>query len=88
MTLTWGGYVVGLLCSLFGYLYLRYTDPSYNQGGTYTPAILFYAFIIGLQCCAYSSSLRVAVITIADERILLFIALTMTSALEAGVSTM
>ncbi len=33
IALTFGAYVVGLLCSSFAYLYLRYTDPSYNANG-------------------------------------------------------
>ncbi|KAI0745667.1 plasma-membrane choline transporter-domain-containing protein [Earliella scabrosa] len=64
MTLTWGAYVTGLLCSLFAYLYLRYTNPSYNADGQYTAPVLLFAFLIGLQC-----------------------SLTLSSAIEAGVST-
>ncbi|OBZ70731.1 Protein PNS1 [Grifola frondosa] len=64
MTLTWGAYCIGLLCSLFGYLYLRLTHPSYNIDGQYTAPVLLFAFLIGLQC-----------------------SLTLSSAIEAGVST-
>ncbi|KAI0779551.1 plasma-membrane choline transporter-domain-containing protein [Fomes fomentarius] len=64
MTLTWGAYVTGLLCSLFAYLYLRFTHPSYNADGQYTAPVLLFAFLIGLQC-----------------------SLTLSSAIEAGVST-
>ncbi|KAJ7262170.1 plasma-membrane choline transporter-domain-containing protein [Mycena haematopus] len=64
MTLTWGGYAVGLLSSLFAYLYLRITSPSYNADGNYTAPVLLFAFLIGLQC-----------------------SLTLSSAIEAGVST-
>ncbi|EIW63547.1 DUF580-domain-containing protein [Trametes versicolor FP-101664 SS1] len=64
MTLTWGAYAIGLLCSLFAYLYLRYTHPSYNVDGQYTAPVLVFAFLIGLQC-----------------------SLTLSSAIEAGVST-
>ncbi|KAF8210279.1 plasma-membrane choline transporter-domain-containing protein [Mycena galopus ATCC 62051] len=64
MTLTWGAYGVGLLSSLFGYLYLRITAPSYNADGNYTAPVLLFAFLIGLQC-----------------------SLTVSSAIEAGVST-
>jgi len=64
MTLMWGSYVIGLLCSLFGYLYLRFTAPSYNTGGQYTAPILLFSFLIGLVC-----------------------SMTMSSAIEAGVST-
>ncbi|KAJ7287527.1 DUF580-domain-containing protein [Mycena rebaudengoi] len=64
MTLTWGGYIVGLLCSLFSYLYLRLTSPAYNADGDYTAPVILFAFLIGLQC-----------------------SLTLSSAIEAGVST-
>ncbi|KAH8119541.1 DUF580-domain-containing protein [Phellopilus nigrolimitatus] len=64
ITLTWGAYAVGLLASLFAYLYLRFTHPSYNTDGQYTAPILLFAFLIGLQC-----------------------SLTLSSAIEAGVST-
>ncbi|KAH9935626.1 plasma-membrane choline transporter-domain-containing protein [Fomitopsis serialis] len=49
MTLTWGSYAVGLICSLFAYLYLRYTHPSYNDNGQYTAPVLLFAFLIGLH---------------------------------------
>lgn len=64
MTLTWGAYAVGLLCSLFAYLYLRYTHPAYNADGQYTAPVLAFAFFIGAMCT-----------------------LTLSSAIEAGVST-
>ncbi|EJD03315.1 DUF580-domain-containing protein [Fomitiporia mediterranea MF3/22] len=64
MTLTWGAYVVGMCASLFAYLYLRFTHPSYNTDGQYTAPVLLFAFLIGLQC-----------------------SLTLSSAIEAGVST-
>lgn len=64
MTLTWGAYVIGLLSSLFAYLYLRFTSPSYNADGQYTAPLLLFSFLVGLQC-----------------------SLTMSSAIEAGVST-
>ncbi|KAL4073935.1 plasma-membrane choline transporter-domain-containing protein [Scleroderma yunnanense] len=63
-TLIFGAYVVGLLCSLFAYLYLRFTHPSYNSEGQYTAPVVLFAFLIGLQC-----------------------SLTLSSAIEAGVST-
>lgn len=49
MTLTWGAYAVGMLCSLFGYLYLRFTHPSYNSDGQYTAPVLLFSFLIGVQ---------------------------------------
>ncbi|KAI0253996.1 plasma-membrane choline transporter-domain-containing protein [Lactifluus subvellereus] len=49
ITLTWGAYAVGMLCSLFGFLYLRYTYPSYNDLGQYTAPVVLFSFIIGAQ---------------------------------------
>ncbi|KAI0051819.1 hypothetical protein FA95DRAFT_1602318 [Auriscalpium vulgare] len=49
MTLTWGAYAVGLMCSLFGFLYLRYTHPSYNESGQYTAPVMLFSFVIGAQ---------------------------------------
>ncbi|KAF8234031.1 DUF580-domain-containing protein [Tricholoma matsutake] len=64
MTMTWGAYAIGLLSSLFSYLYLRFTAPSYNAEGQYTAPVMLFAFLIGLLC-----------------------SLTLSSAIEAGVST-
>ncbi|TCD67439.1 Protein pns1, partial [Steccherinum ochraceum] len=64
MTLTWGAYSVGMLCSLFAYIYLRSTHPAYNVDGQYTAPVILFAFIIGLQ-----------------------FSLTLSSVVEAGVST-
>ncbi|CAK5265765.1 unnamed protein product [Mycena citricolor] len=64
MTLTWGAYAVGMLTSLFSYLYLRITAPGYNANGNYTAPVILFAFLIGIQC-----------------------SLTVSSSIEAGVST-
>ncbi|KAF8973281.1 plasma-membrane choline transporter-domain-containing protein [Flammula alnicola] len=64
MTLMWGAYAIGLMCSLFGYLYLRFTAPSYNSSGQYTAPVILFSFFIGLVCST-----------------------TISSAIEAGVST-
>ncbi|KAF9784470.1 plasma-membrane choline transporter-domain-containing protein [Thelephora terrestris] len=64
ITMTWGAYIVGMISSLFGYLYLKYTHPAYNDQGQYTAPVILLAFLIGIQC-----------------------SLTLTSAIEAGVST-
>lgn len=40
---------VAYACALLAYLYLRFTDPPYNSGGNYTPVIMAFAFLIGLQ---------------------------------------
>jgi hypothetical protein len=82
MTMTWGAYIVGLLCSLFAYLYLRLTSPSYNTDGQYTAPILLFGFLIGLQCCK-----EFKLLLIARDLTPLCSALTLSSAIEAGVST-
>jgi len=40
---------VGYACALFAYLYVLFTNPAYNQNGGYTPVIVAFAFLIGLQ---------------------------------------
>ncbi|EIW70886.1 hypothetical protein TREMEDRAFT_29308 [Tremella mesenterica DSM 1558] len=45
----WGAYINGFLCALFGYIYLRYTDPSYNSSGQYSAPIILYSFLIGIN---------------------------------------
>ncbi|KAG9124643.1 putative choline transporter, neither null mutation nor overexpression affects choline transport [Ceratobasidium sp. 392] len=65
MAMTWGAYLVGLLCSLFAYLYLRLTNPSYNTDGQYTAPVLLFAFVIGLQCSlTLASAIEAGVSTI------------------------
>ncbi|OTA96512.1 hypothetical protein M434DRAFT_67286 [Hypoxylon sp. CO27-5] len=47
MGATFVGYATGLLA----YLYLIFTHPSYNADGSYTPVVVAFAFLIGLQIC-------------------------------------
>lgn len=42
---------VGYVCALLAYLYLQFTHPAYNSGGTFTPVIMAFSFLIGLQVC-------------------------------------
>lgn len=49
--LTMGSIFVAYLCALLAYLYLEFTNPGYNSGGTFTPVIMAFAFLIGLQIC-------------------------------------
>ncbi|THH19968.1 hypothetical protein EW146_g1298 [Bondarzewia mesenterica] len=84
MTLTWGAYAVGLMCSLFGYLYLRYTHPSYNSDGQYTAPILLFSFLIGAQLRKYQATCVPFTENLIKIR---WIVLTLASAIEAGVST-
>lgn len=44
-----GAMFVAYACALMAYVYLRYTDPGYNSNGGFTPVVVAYAFLIGLQ---------------------------------------
>ncbi|OTB00795.1 hypothetical protein M426DRAFT_231977 [Hypoxylon sp. CI-4A] len=46
-----GATFVGYATSLLAYLYLVFTKPSYNADGSYTPVVVAFAFLIGLQIC-------------------------------------
>ncbi|KAK2759343.1 putative choline transporter, neither null mutation nor overexpression affects choline transport [Arachnomyces sp. PD_36] len=49
--LSMGSIFVAYLCALLSYLYLQFTNPSYNNGGAFTAVIMAFAFLIGLQVC-------------------------------------
>ncbi|RYP67970.1 hypothetical protein DL769_005617 [Monosporascus sp. CRB-8-3] len=49
--LSFGAIFVGYACALLGYLYVTFTNPAYNRGGDYTPVIIAFSFLIGLQIC-------------------------------------
>lgn len=49
--ITMGSLFVAYLCTLLSYLYLEFTKPAYNSGRTFTPVIMAYSFLIGLQVC-------------------------------------
>ena len=49
--LTMGSIFVAYLCALLSFLYLEFTNPEYNEGRTFTPVIMAFAFLIGLQVC-------------------------------------
>ena len=49
--LTMGSTFVAYLCSFLAYLYLEFTKPEYNRSGAYTPVVLAFSFLIGLQVC-------------------------------------
>ncbi|KAI9821269.1 MAG: putative choline transporter, neither null mutation nor overexpression affects choline transport [Pycnora praestabilis] len=49
--ITMGSTFVAYLCSLLAYLYLHYTKPEYNVNNNYTPVVMAFAFLIGLQIC-------------------------------------
>ena len=47
--LTMGATFVAYACALLSYLYLVFTHPTYNSDGAYTPVVVAFAFLIGLQ---------------------------------------
>jgi hypothetical protein len=49
--LTMGSIFVSYVCALLSYLYLQYTKPAYNADGNFTPVIMAFSFVIGLQVC-------------------------------------
>lgn len=49
--LTMGSTFVAYLCTLLAFLYLEFTNPAYNEGGKFTPVIMAFSFLIGLQVC-------------------------------------
>ncbi|KAI9332641.1 plasma-membrane choline transporter-domain-containing protein [Pilaira anomala] len=42
-----GGLLVGVLCGLLGYIYLKASQPVYNQDGGMTPVVVMMCFLIG-----------------------------------------
>ncbi|KAI9775859.1 MAG: putative choline transporter, neither null mutation nor overexpression affects choline transport [Geoglossum umbratile] len=49
--LTMGSLTVGYLCAFLAYLYLQFTSPIYNSDGSFTPVVMAFSFLIGLQIC-------------------------------------
>ncbi|KAF2433548.1 DUF580-domain-containing protein [Tothia fuscella] len=49
--LTMGATFIGFACALLAYLYLIFTSPAYNSTGSFTPVVVAFAFLIGLQIC-------------------------------------
>jgi hypothetical protein len=49
--LSMGATFVGYSCALLAYLYLIFTSPGYNSDGSYTPVVVAFAFVMGLQIC-------------------------------------
>lgn len=44
-----GATFVAYACALLAYLYLLFTHPSFNQQNAFTPVVVAFAFLIGLQ---------------------------------------
>jgi uncharacterized membrane protein len=49
--LSLGATFIGFASALLAYLYVLFTNPAYNKDGTFTPVILAFSFLIGLQIC-------------------------------------
>ncbi|KAF2125083.1 DUF580-domain-containing protein [Dothidotthia symphoricarpi CBS 119687] len=49
--LSMGATFIAYACALLAYLYLVFTSPAYNSDGSYTPVVVAFAFLIGLQIC-------------------------------------
>lgn len=47
--LTMGAILIAYVCAFLAYLYLEFTKPSYNDAGSFTPVVMVFAFIAGLQ---------------------------------------
>jgi hypothetical protein len=47
--LSFGAIFIAYACALLAYLYLLFTDPSYNRNGDFTTVIMAFAFLIGFQ---------------------------------------
>jgi hypothetical protein len=46
-----GATFVGYACALLAYVYMVFTAPAYNTTGGFTPVVVAFAFLIGLQIC-------------------------------------
>jgi hypothetical protein len=44
-----GAILVAYVCAFLAYLYLEFTKPAYNTTGSFTPVVMAFAFLIGLQ---------------------------------------
>ncbi|KAI9671034.1 MAG: putative choline transporter, neither null mutation nor overexpression affects choline transport [Alyxoria varia] len=47
--LSMGALFVAYACALLAYLYLIFTSPEYNRDGGFTPVVVAFAFVVGLQ---------------------------------------
>lgn len=46
-----GAMFIGFSSALLAYLYVLFTDPAYNKTGTFTPVIVAFSFLVGVQIC-------------------------------------
>lgn len=50
--LSLGSTFVGYACALLAYVYMVFTHPAYNSSGAYTPVVVAFSFLIGIQISA------------------------------------
>lgn len=58
--LSMGATFIAYACALLAYLYLIFTSPAYNSDGAYTPVVVAFSFLIGLQICKSPRNIRKA----------------------------
>jgi hypothetical protein len=51
--LTMGSVLIAYITAFLAYLYLKFTDPSYNSSGGFNAPIIAFGFLIGLQMVYY-----------------------------------
>lgn len=49
LTIPQGATFIAYACALLAYLYLLFTEPEYDRDGSFTPVVVAFAFLIGLQ---------------------------------------
>jgi hypothetical protein len=80
--LSMGATFIAYACALLAYLYLIFTSPAYNADGGYTPVVVAFAFLIGLQICKLDGQVLV------DGRVLTCVpGKIFTTPLSSGIDT-
>lgn len=49
--LTAASIVIGYCCALLAFIYLEITRPSYNADRAYTPVVMVFGMLVGMQVC-------------------------------------
>ncbi|OAD76419.1 hypothetical protein PHYBLDRAFT_154980 [Phycomyces blakesleeanus NRRL 1555(-)] len=67
-----GGLLVGVLCSLLGFIYLQVSQPAYNQSGSITPVVVMMCFLVGASmfssvATVISSGVATTFVCLADD---------------------
>lgn len=67
-----GSVFVAYISALISYIFLRFTNPDYNDGGSYYPVVMAVSFLFGLQIgntavTAISAGVATIFVAIADR---------------------